>query len=312
MIKRFIGITSCVFMACTMAFGQSNTSEDQFFKDFVSRNWNAESGLPGNTITDIMQDNDGYMYFGTYSGLLRFDGVEFISMNRLYDARFDFLSARTTFQDTRGHIWIGSNDEGVTCIKDNGEILRYTVNDGLPNNSIRAICEDKNNFIWIGTASGITCVNRQYILENEHILEAVIGLPANLFYGTGIPAAIAIFRKGRNSEKVLFIDASREFENGKNQNKLRPEDIKHIVDTYCKFADGKLPLGVVEDKYAYVATPDEIRENAFNLNIPRYVDTYEEEAEINIPAVQKEIEQLETELADVQVKMKEYLKQLGY
>ena len=173
MIKRFIGITACVFMACTMAFGQSNTSEDQFFKDFVSRNWNAESGLPGNTITDIMQDNDGYMYFGTYSGLLRFDGVEFISMNRLYDARFDFLSARTTFQDTRGHIWIGSNDEGVTCIKDNGEILRYTVNDGLPNNSIRAICEDKNNFIWIGTASGITCVNRQYILENLYDFDSL-------------------------------------------------------------------------------------------------------------------------------------------
>ena len=70
--------------------------------------------------------------------------------------------------------------------------------------------------------------------------------------------------------------------------------------------------GVVEDKYAYVATPDEIRENDYNLNIPRYVDTYEEEAEIDIPAVQKEIDALETELAEVQGKMKEYLKELGY
>ena len=153
---------------------------------------------------------------------------------------------------------------------------------------------------------------RQYILENEHTLEAVIGLPANLFYGTGIPAAIAIFRKGRGSENVLFIDASREYENGKNQNKLRPQDIEHIVGIYRKFAAGELQPGVVEDKYAYVATPDEIRENDFNLNIPRYVDTYEEEAEIDIPAVQKEIEQLETELAEVQGKMKEYLKELGY
>ena len=153
---------------------------------------------------------------------------------------------------------------------------------------------------------------RQYIIENEHILEAIIGLPANLFYGTGIPAAIAIFRKGRGSENVLFIDASREYENGKNQNKLRPQDIEHIVSIYRKFADGELQPGVVEDKYAYVATPDEIRENDFNLNIPRYVDTYEEEAEIDIPAVQKEIEQLETELAEVQGKMKEYLKELGY
>ena len=153
---------------------------------------------------------------------------------------------------------------------------------------------------------------RQYILENEHILEAIIGLPANLFYGTGIPAAIAIFRKGRGSENVLFIDASREYENGKNQNKLRPQDIEHIVSIYRKFADGKLQPGVVEDKYAYVATPDEIRENDFNLNIPRYVDTYEEEAEIDIPAVQIEIEQLEGELVEVQAKMKNYLKELGY
>ena len=140
-------------------------AEDPFFKDFVSRNWNAESGLPGNTVTDIMQDNDGYMYFGTYSGLLRFDGMEFISMNRLYDEKYDFLSARTLCLDSRNHIWIGSNDEGVTCLKNNGEIIRYTVKDGLPNNSIRAICEDKNNFMWIGTASGIICVNRQYVPE---------------------------------------------------------------------------------------------------------------------------------------------------
>jgi type I restriction enzyme M protein len=153
---------------------------------------------------------------------------------------------------------------------------------------------------------------RQYILENEHTLEAVIGLPANLFYGTGIPAAIAIFCKGRNSENVLFIDASREYENGKNQNKLREKDIEHIVTTYQKFVNGEFAPGVAEDKYAFVATPDDIRENDFNLNIPRYVDTYEEEAEIDIPAVQKEIELLEGELAEVQTKMKEYLKQLGY
>ncbi len=153
---------------------------------------------------------------------------------------------------------------------------------------------------------------RQYILENEHILEAVIGLPANLFYGTGIPASIIIFRKGRNSKKVLFIDASREYENGKNQNKLREKDINHIVTTYRKFVDGAFAPGVAEDKYAFVATPEDIQENGFNLNIPRYVDTYEEEAEIDIVAVQKEIDSLESELAEVQAKMKEYLKELGY
>ena len=151
---------------------------------------------------------------------------------------------------------------------------------------------------------------RQQTVE-ENLLEAVIGLPANLFYGTGIPAAIAIFNKAKKYDEVLFIDASREFENGKNQNRLRDTDIEHIVSTYRKFADGKLLKGVVEDKYAYIATRKEIKDNDYNLNIPRYVDTYEEEAEIDIVAVQKEINSLEAELVDVQVKMKECLKELG-
>ena len=151
---------------------------------------------------------------------------------------------------------------------------------------------------------------RQQTVE-ENLLEAVIGLPANLFYGTGIPAAIAIFNKAKKGDDVLFIDASREFENGKNQNRLRDADIEHIVSTYRSFADGELPLGVVEEKYAYIATRKEIEENDYNLNIPRYVDTYEEEAEIDIVAVQQEIDVLEAELTEVQTKMKEYLKELG-
>ena len=151
---------------------------------------------------------------------------------------------------------------------------------------------------------------RQQTVE-ENLLEAVIGLPANLFYGTGIPAAIAIFNKAKKGDDVLFIDASREFENGKNQNRLRDADIEHIVSTYRSFADGELPLGVVEEKYAYIATRKEIEENDYNLNIPRYVDTYEEEAEIDIVAVQQEIDVLEAELTEVQTKMKEYLKEMG-
>ncbi len=151
---------------------------------------------------------------------------------------------------------------------------------------------------------------RQQTVE-ENLLEAVIGLPANLFYGTGIPAAIAIFNKAKKGDDVLFIDASREFENGKNQNRLRDADIEHIVSTYRAFAEGKLSQGVVEEKYAYVATRKEIEENDYNLNIPRYVDTYEEEAEIDIVAVQQEIDTLEAELTEVQTKMKEYLKELG-
>ena len=151
---------------------------------------------------------------------------------------------------------------------------------------------------------------RQQTVE-ENLLEAVIGLPANLFYGTGIPAAIAIFNKAKKGDDVLFIDASREFENGKNQNRLRDTDIEHIVSTYRAFADGKLAQGIAEEKYAYVATRKEIEENDYNLNIPRYVDTYEEEAEVDIVAVQQEINTLESELIEVQAKMKEYLKELG-
>ena len=164
-MKRISSIAIIGLFSAFSLFGQTKNIEDPFFKDFVSRNWNTESGLPGNTITDIMQDSDGYMYFGTYSGLLRFDGVEFISMNRLYDPKYEFLSARAIFQDSRKHIWVGSNDEGLTCIRSNGDIFNYSVNNGLPNNSIRAICEDKNNFMWVGTASGIICINRQYIPE---------------------------------------------------------------------------------------------------------------------------------------------------
>jgi len=150
---------------------------------------------------------------------------------------------------------------------------------------------------------------RQSTIE-ENLLEAVIGLPSNLFYGTGIPAAIVLFNKGKKTGNVLFIDASREFENGKNQNKLREKDISHVVDTYRRFVDENIPAGVMEEKYAYVASLDEIRENDFNLNIPRYVDTFEEEAEIDIQAVQREIEELETELKAVQAKMNDYLNEL--
>jgi type I restriction enzyme M protein len=150
---------------------------------------------------------------------------------------------------------------------------------------------------------------RQKCLE-ENLLDAVIGLPANLFFGTGIPAAILVFNKAKKQKKVLFIDASQHFEAAKNQNKLRPEDIEKIVSTYRRFEAGELAEGVVEDKFSYVASLDEIQENSFNLNIPRYVDTFEEEAEVDILAVQKEINHLEEELVTVQRKLDDYLKQL--
>ena len=152
---------------------------------------------------------------------------------------------------------------------------------------------------------------RQKTIE-ENILEAVIGLPANLFFGTGIPAAILIFNKGKDKNtNVLFIDSSQHYDSAKNQNKLNDSHIDHIVDTYRKFNEGQLQPGVVEDKFSYVATFEEIKENDFNLNIPRYVDTFEEEAEVDIAAVQLEIDKLEEELKTVQAEMVNYLKELG-
>ena len=152
---------------------------------------------------------------------------------------------------------------------------------------------------------------RQKTIE-ENLLEAVIGLPANLFFGTGIPAAILIFNRGKGKNtNVLFVDSSRHFEAGKNQNKLRNEDIDHVVDAYRRFSSGNLQAGVVEEKYSYVATFEEIKENEFNLNIPRYVDTFEEETEIDIRAVQTKIDALEKELEGVQAEMKRHLSELG-
>jgi type I restriction enzyme M protein len=141
----------------------------------------------------------------------------------------------------------------------------------------------------------------------ENLLDGVIGLPANLFYGTGIPAALMIFDKSRKPNgkgKVLFIDASREFEQNTNQNKLRSQDIDKIVDTFQKRK--------IIDKYSYLATFAEIEENEFNLNIPRYVDTFEPEEEIDIAAVQLEIVQIEADLAETRKKMNKYLDELGF
>lgn len=162
--------------------------------------------------------------------------------------------------------------------------------------------------LFRGSTEGII---RKKVIE-ENILEAAIGLPANLFFGTGIPAAILIFNKGKGANKnILFIDASQGFEPGKNQNKLRPQDIDDIVTTYRRFNAGELSAGVVEAKYSYVATPEEIAANDYNLNITRYVDTFEEDDEVDITAVQEEIEKLQVELKSVEAQMAEYLKQLG-
>jgi len=150
---------------------------------------------------------------------------------------------------------------------------------------------------------------RQALIE-ENLLDAVVGLPANLFTTTGIPVAILVFDRsreesGENEDRkdVLFIDASKEFIPGKTQNVIDEGHINRVLETYRTRTE--------TEKYAHVASPEEIAENDYNLNIPRYVDTFEPEEEIDVAAVQREIDQIEVELAEVRKRMKKYLKELG-
>lgn len=144
---------------------------------------------------------------------------------------------------------------------------------------------------------------RQKLIE-ENLLEAVIGLPEKLFYGTGIPAAILVLKKSKTDNNVLFIDASREFVSGKNQNQLSLDNIRKISTAFKNRE--------TVDKYAYLASPEELAEKDYNLNIPRYVDTFEEEEEIDLVVVRAERETLKMQLAELEIEMDGYLKELGY
>ena len=140
--------------------------------------------------------------------------------------------------------------------------------------------------LFRGAAEGVI---RQYLIEEKNYLDAVIGLPANVFYGTSIPTCILVFKKCRQDDNtVLFIDASNEFEKAKNQNNLTDGNVDKIVATYKNRE--------VIDKYSYVATLDEIKENDYNLNIPRYVDTFEEEEQISLDEVATAIQQTQREI----------------
>lgn len=146
---------------------------------------------------------------------------------------------------------------------------------------------------------------RKFLIKEKNYLDAVIGLPANLFYGTNIPACILVFKKCRvNPENIMFVDASNDFAKGKNQNKLREEDIDKIVNIY----DQRKTI----DKYSYVATVKEIAtENSYNLNIPRYVDSFEEAKEIDLKELTTEIKKLDIDMKQIDNKIKKFSIELG-
>lgn len=154
--------------------------------------------------------------------------------------------------------------------------------------------------LFRGAAEGVI---RKKLLEDGSI-DAVIGMPANLFFGTSIPTTVIILKKNRSTRDVLFIDASKEFIKGKNQNKLSKENIDKIVETYKKRED--------VEKYAHVATFDEIKENDFNLNIPRYVDTFEEEEPVDMAAIGSKIKDIRKEKEELESSLYDMISSLQY
>lgn len=154
--------------------------------------------------------------------------------------------------------------------------------------------------LFRGAAEGVI---RKKLLEDGSI-DAVIGMPANLFFGTSIPTTVIILKKNRTTRDVLFIDASNEFTKEKNQNKLSKENIDKIVETYKKRED--------VEKYAHIATFDEIKENDFNLNIPRYVDTFEEEEPVDMASIGAEIKEIRKEKAALEQNLFETISSLQF
>ena len=145
---------------------------------------------------------------------------------------------------------------------------------------------------------------RKFLIQDKNYLDAVIGLPANIFYGTSIPTSILVFKKQRkDADNILFIDASKGFDKVKAQNYLADEHVNKIVDTYIKREE--------IEKYSHLASMEEIIENEYNLNIPRYVDTFEEEEEIDLNEVSKSLEEIAGEIELIDKEINKYCDELG-
>ena len=222
------------------------------------------------------------------------------------DQQFDAVVANPPFSADWSAAGKFNNDDrfskaGVLAPKSKADYafilhMIYHLNDGGT-----MACVAPHGVLFRGAAEGKI---RQYLIEKRNYIDAIIGLPANIFYGTSIPTCIIVIKKCREeNDNILFIDASKEFEKVKTQNKLRSEHIKKIVDTYRDRKE--------IEKYSHLATIQEIIDNDYNLNIPRYVDTFEEEEPIDIKAVMSEIKDLESKRAELDKAIEVYLRELG-
>ncbi|MDY6457139.1 type I restriction-modification system subunit M [Acinetobacter faecalis] len=155
--------------------------------------------------------------------------------------------------------------------------------------------------LFRGSSEGVI---RQYLIEKMNVIDAVIGLPANIFYGTSIPTCILVLKKNRkNTGDILFVDASNDFEKQKNQNKLLPEHLDKIIAAFEQRQD--------IEKYAKVATLQDVQGNDYNLNIPRYVDTFEAEDEIDLNSIAEQLKELEQQSQNTDKVIAEFCKELG-
>jgi type I restriction enzyme M protein len=162
-------------------------------------------------------------------------------------------------------------------------------------------CIAPHGVLFRGAAEGHI---RKYLIEDRNYIDAIIGLPSNLFYGTSIPTCILVLKKCKETpENILFIDASNDFEKVKNQNVLREQDIDKIIKTYQERN--------VIDKYSNLATLEEVKANDYNLNIPRYVNTFEEDIEINIDAIAEKLHSVDAKMKDVDTTIASFCRELN-
>lgn len=229
-----------------------------------------------------------------------------LEADELGDKQFDAVIANPPFSATWSAANKFNNDDrfsaaGVLAPQSKADYafilhMIYHLND-----SGTMACVAPHGVLFRGSSEGKI---RQFLIEKKNYIDAIIGLPSNIFYGTSIPTCILVMKKCRKEDDtILFIDASKEFEKVKTQNKLRKDHIEKIIETYRTRSE--------IEKYSHCATLQEIKDNDYNLNIPRYVDTFEEEEEIDIHAVMHEIKDLEAKRADLDKEIEVYLRELG-
>ncbi len=165
MKKCFLPILAALFLIFNLSAQELDfvryKTDSTFLSDFVHRVYTTSDGLPGMTVVSPIQDKKGYIWLGTYDGLVRFDGVEFTVFNRYTDPRYSFASARAIFEDSNENLWVGHNSEGVTCIKKDGSVVNYEKSAGLSDNKVNSICEDRRGNIWFATSRGICFLTPQ-------------------------------------------------------------------------------------------------------------------------------------------------------